>query len=593
MPQAARRGGMGSLFRAVLATSLLAFLLAALPAAASASGVVQMNRETYLYSSTLPLAQEANSYQVMVLQQTDAAKVPLLKAANPGLKILVYQAIMAATKVSQSSTTCTSGTSDAASNPAWIMKDQNGSLVSGAANDYLMDVGSPGYQQACTANAIATAKKDGFDGVFWDMANASLVWTLPSGVTVPEYPSNTAWQAGMYSMLSYAGAQIHAAGLLNVANIGGSSTTAGLWQQWNGPLDGAEEEGFTDYGTGLAMGVWAWPKQVANFAWSQANGKFVVVHSWNNTEAGNSYGIASMLLVAAGTLSYSTSNSCYSNCEIWYPEYAQAQQLGNPSGSYIKLANGAYERWFANGVVVVNPTSTAIGSFALGGGTYSGSQLSHVSSVSLPATSGYVLVADAGTSAIAPTSASAPVISGTPTIGGTLSAGTGGWSGSPAPTFAYQWSRCASGACTPISGATGQGYTVQTADVGASLEVSETATNSAGTGSATSAWTAGVAPASAPTFTLTASVVSATVNRGSTQWFVVTIHPQNGFKSSVAFSVTGVPNGGKGFFIPVTTFTSTTLVVTTSSTSVGTWPIKITGTGGGQTVTIPVTLTVK
>jgi hypothetical protein len=89
------------------------------------------------------------------------------------------------------------------------------------------------------------------------------------------------------------------------------------------------------------------------------------------------------------------------------------------------------------------------------------------------------------------------------------------------------------------------------------------------------------------------STASATVNRGSTKWFVVTIHPQSGFKSSVTFSVTGVPKGGSGFYVPVTTSTATTLVVTTSSTSVGTWPITITGTGGGQTVTIPVTLTVK
>ncbi|MEA2146663.1 MAG: hypothetical protein QOG59_2250 [Solirubrobacteraceae bacterium] len=311
---------MGSLFRAVLASSLCAFLLASLPAAADASGVVQMNRETYLYSSTLPIAQEANSYQVIVLQQTDAAKVPQLKAANPSLKILMYQAILAATKVSQSWTTCTSGTSVAVNNPSWILKDQYGQPVSGAMNDYLMDVGNPGYQQACVASASATAKKDGFDGVFWDMVNASLVWTLPSGVTVPQYPNDTAWQAGMYSMLAYAGAQLHSAGLLNVANIGGSSITPGLWQQWSGPLDGAEEESFTDSGKGLAASIWAWSKQVANFAWSQANGKFVIAHSWNNTQAGNSYGMASMLLAAAGTLSYSTSNTSYTTCETCYPE---------------------------------------------------------------------------------------------------------------------------------------------------------------------------------------------------------------------------------------------------------------------------------
>ncbi|MEA2144487.1 MAG: hypothetical protein QOG59_74, partial [Solirubrobacteraceae bacterium] len=291
------------------------------------------------------------------------------------------------------------GPSDLASHPSWILNDQNGNpILNQSQHHYLTDVGNPGYQQACVANAIATAKSGGFDGVFWDMINQSLVWTLPSGVTVPEYPTNAAWQAAMYSMLQYTGSQLHANGLLTIGNMGGAYLTPGLWQQWNGPLDGAEEESFTDSGSGLAAGVWAWPRILAEAAWSEANGKIAVLHSWNSTHAGNIYGLASMMLIAGGESSYATSNGCYSACETWYPEYATAQQLGAPLGPYTQLSGGVYSRLYHNGLVVVNPTASAIAPLVLGGGTYTGSGLTSVSSVSLAPTSGYILLRDPGSS---------------------------------------------------------------------------------------------------------------------------------------------------------------------------------------------------
>lgn len=86
----------------------------------------------------------------------------------------------------------------------------------------------------------------------------------------------------------------------------------------------------------------------------------------------------------------------------------------------------------------------------------------------------------------APVNTTAPVISGTATVGSTLSATTGDWTGSP--TFTYQWTQCdpAGANCTSIAGATGQTYTVVAANVGFTLRVDVTATNSAGSATATS-----------------------------------------------------------------------------------------------------------
>lgn len=79
--------------------------------------------------------------------------------------------------------------------------------------------------------------------------------------------------------------------------------------------------------------------------------------------------------------------------------------------------------------------------------------------------------------------------------GKTLTASPGSWSGTTPISYAYQWLRCdSSGAnCGSISGATSQSYLLVSADVGRTMRVKVTASNSAGSSSAQSAQTALVA----------------------------------------------------------------------------------------------------
>jgi hypothetical protein len=76
-----------------------------------------------------------------------------------------------------------------------------------------------------------------------------------------------------------------------------------------------------------------------------------------------------------------------------------------------------------------------------------------------------------------PVSSAPPTISGAATAGAVLSCAPGAWTNGPTG-YAYQWSRNG----TPLAGATGPTYTVQTLDEGSALACTVTASNQAGAG---------------------------------------------------------------------------------------------------------------
>jgi hypothetical protein len=87
--------------------------------------------------------------------------------------------------------------------------------------------------------------------------------------------------------------------------------------------------------------------------------------------------------------------------------------------------------------------------------------------------------------AAVPVNVTRPVITGGDSSlypGSVLTETPGVWNGAPT-SFAIQWRACRSSAtpvCSPITGATGQTYTIQLADVGAAIEATEIASNADG-----------------------------------------------------------------------------------------------------------------
>lgn len=87
-----------------------------------------------------------------------------------------------------------------------------------------------------------------------------------------------------------------------------------------------------------------------------------------------------------------------------------------------------------------------------------------------------------------PINESPPTISGTPEEGQTLTASNGRWSGTDPITYRYSWRRCDAngGSCSAIGGANQRTYALRRPDVGNTVRVRVTATNSDGSANATS-----------------------------------------------------------------------------------------------------------
>lgn len=165
------------------------------------------------------------------------------------------------------------------------------------------------------------------------------------------------------------------------------------------------------------------------------------------------------------------------------------------AGDVLTASNGTWTnspssytyQWNASGTAISGATSstyTLISSEV--GDTITVTVTATNSLGSASATSGSVGPVTSG----APANTALPTISGTAWVGNVLTASTGTWTNSPT-SYSYQWN--ADG--TAISGATSSTYALITSELGDTITVTVTATNSLGSTSATSSSSSTVLPA--------------------------------------------------------------------------------------------------
>jgi hypothetical protein len=270
-------------------------------------------------------------------------------------------------------------------------------------------MGDADYDAACVSTAMALAKSADFDGIFWDEINPVPGYAI-SQTCINAYQATgcslyngngdyTAWQNNTLVLLKQIAAYDQASGMKSIINDG--SGTSAQWDAWGGltGISGQMEESCIGFSDGRPVPYSQWQIEVANMRWSESNHRYAMCLHYDDgqdRESPDTYGLASMLLVADGYSSYNSTVTRLSQGSFaWWPEYTTAQNLGVPTSGYTTIRSGSatvYERRFANGIVVVNPTSASSGTVALGG-TYSGTgnEPTHVSSVMLRPQTGLVL----------------------------------------------------------------------------------------------------------------------------------------------------------------------------------------------------------
>jgi uncharacterized membrane protein len=203
--------------------------------------------------------------------------------------------------------------------------------------------------------------------------------------------------------------------------------------------------------------------------------------------------------------------------------------------------------------------------------------------ISVPATPDFSLSATPG---------SATVDLGATATSAVAIAPTGGFSGSVALTASgLPNGVTATFSPNPTTGSSTATFTASsTASTGTT---SATITGTSGSLVRTTTLSLAVKAPIPPSFSLSASPVSVTVNRGASATTTVTVIPDGGFSGSVALTATGLPAGIKVAFSPDSaTRASTATFTADADAGTGTTQATITGTSGSLVRTASVSLTV-
>lgn len=375
----------------LVGVSVLSLLL---PALASANVASQFRVAIGSEASFPNLAQSAQHSSYIVLQAWEAKRASELKAANPNLKVLVYQNLSAMAQGTGPGGLSSSGISYAEANtthPEWFLLNTSGSRISESGYSWLWmaDTANLSYQQQWTSNVIKLLSSGPWDGVMMDDTNTTARYhTEPSSIA--KYPTDAAYQGAVGSMLAYAGPRIQAAGKLAIPNMGSWSEYPEVVEGWLKYVSGGVDEMFAKWSATPGQGyrdASGWQTQIEEIQSTERMGKIflAITQAEASDQQAILYGWGSVLLGADGHTAYSAAAN-YSS-EEWCSECEA--QIGEPTSAATKVAGGVWERSFTGGLVVVNPTAATVEVNL--GGAYSGSGLTDATTATMPANTALVL----------------------------------------------------------------------------------------------------------------------------------------------------------------------------------------------------------
>jgi hypothetical protein len=308
---------------------------------------------------------------VVVLNSWDYWVSPLLRRANPHIQVWVYKDLSGvrsddcATPGGQCGN-CPAGVTDRAylssgmgycwvrrHHPDWLLRAASSSAplrFRGYPDTWETDYGNPAYQRQWTTNVLADVRAHRWDGVAIDNA---LTVADTYGLTA-RYRTDATVQAATYAALREAGRVLGRAHVRCVANVGYATRFPGLWQRWLGPLGGLEQEFFLSYtaapnAVGRAWG--SYENEVSACAAARKVCWFLTGgHTTEPLPRTRGYALASLLLASDGRQLLAAGDPAS-------PPLRPGWALGRAAGP-MDPAGRVWQREFAGGVAVVNPTTT-------------------------------------------------------------------------------------------------------------------------------------------------------------------------------------------------------------------------------------------
>jgi hypothetical protein len=365
-----------------------------LPALSSADVASQFRVAIGSEASFPNVAQSAQHNSYVVLQAWEAKRATELKAANPNLKVLVYQNLSAMAQGTGPGGLSSSGVNYAEADnahPEWFLLNTSDSRISEGGYSWLWmaDTANQSYQQQWTSNVIKLLSTGPWDGVMMDDTNTTARYHTESA-SIARYPTDAAYQGAIGSMLAYAGPRIQAAGKLAVPNMGSWSEYPEVVEGWLKYVSGGVDEMFAKWSSTPGQGyrdTSGWQTQIEEIQSTERMGKIflAITQAEASDKQAILYGWGSVLLGADGHTAYSAA-ATYSS-EEWCSECEA--QIGEPTSVATEVDGGAWERSFTGGLVVVNPTTSTVEVNL--GGAYSGSGLAGANTATMPANTALVL----------------------------------------------------------------------------------------------------------------------------------------------------------------------------------------------------------
>ena len=315
----------------------------------------------------------ARSNAIVVLNSWDFRLIPVLKRANPRVKVWVYKDLSGVrsddcTVQGGNCGTCTRGVTDSiylssGMGYCWVKRNHPDWLLDAAGTGrplefknqqqtWETDYGNASYQHQWIQNVLADVRAHGWDGVKVDNA---LTTAAAYGVAA-KYPTDAAVQAATYSALRNIGSALHDAGVPAVFNVGYATAFPQLWQRWLGSVDGLEQEFYLSFSSrpNAVGAAWSTYEDEVSSCTTQHKSCWFHAGEYSDTVTSQTqqYALASYLLATDGRQYLSVG-------DVTSKPLGPRLTLGGRVSEMFQVG-ASWRRYFVQGIAVVNPSMATL-----------------------------------------------------------------------------------------------------------------------------------------------------------------------------------------------------------------------------------------